>query len=210
MEKQMIAAFKNYKWIFAAIISAFCGVVLFVSIARSGFIDNIPDIGEMGSIPDNVSTSLLTVDPLTSTIFVGEVTTVNVVIQDVSNLYGVQIRFSFAPNLLQVIDADPVKDDVQITPGSCPSPDFIVQHTVSNTLGTVAYSATSLNPTPPCSGSGVVASIQFQALTDGDSDIHFTEWILADSDGEPIPAAALDGTIRVSSPNKVFIPIVLK
>jgi hypothetical protein len=197
----MKAAFKNFKWIIISMIGAFVGIVFFVSTAQSG---------SFNKIPNNGTTSLITTNPLNSTIDVGDFITIDVVIQDVVNLFGIQTSISFDPGVVQVVDADPIKDGVQIIPGSCPRPDFIVHNAVSNTLGTVEFAATSLNPTMPCSGNGVIASIQFQAVVDGESDFHFMDWILADPDGTEIPAISQDGFITVDSTNKVFIPIVLK
>ena len=156
------------------------------------------------------SSPLLSFEPQNLTIGLGEEIIVDVEIEDVNNLFGVQMEISFNPNYLQIIDTDTSSPGIQIIPGTCPAPDFILQNSASNTLGNVEYSATSLSPTSPCYGNGLVASIKFEAIAEGKSDINFTSWILADPDGLSIATLTQNGSITVKNQRMIFLPLVIK
>jgi uncharacterized repeat protein (TIGR01451 family) len=139
----------------------------------------------------------LRVEPELSEVPVGGTATVDLVIDDVADLFGASLEITFNPASVQVLDDDPTTPGVQITPGSCPSPDFIVQNSADNALGTVNYDLTSLSPSPPCNGTGVLASISFTGVITGTSPVHFSEWLLSDTNGGPIPAVVQDGFLEV-------------
>jgi hypothetical protein len=108
---------------------------------------------------------------------------------DVTNLFGIELELTFDPSIVEVVGA-------QLTPGSCPIPDFVVVNEAS--AGTIRYAATSLSPSPPCSPGGVVASITFEGLAAGTSPVSFTSWLLADPDGIPIGVESVtDGEVVV-------------
>jgi len=149
----------------------------------------------------------LTIDPVASTLFEGETVTVNLVANDMADLYGVALELTFDPSIVEVVDDDPGTPGVQITPGTCPWPDFVVQNTADNTAGTINYDAASLSPSPPCNGAGVVASITFRALAIGTSPVHYNTWLMSDTDGEVIPVTAIDGSIEVIPPSDAELSI---
>lgn len=136
-------------------------------------------------------------DPLASEVQVGETINVDIVIEDVADLYGVDVRLSFDPALLEVQDADPATAGVQIQKGTFPAPDFVVRNEADNGAGTVWYAASQQNPTAPISGSGIAASITFKGLTMGASSVAFTYQKIVKRDGERIPAGTQDGQIVV-------------
>jgi hypothetical protein len=179
-----------------AVLVAVIGVISFFSAARSAAItDSAEGLHDPGSESIPIVTATLTVDPLTSTLTVGEAITVDVVLSDVTGLYGIQLDLSFDPAVVNVVGET-------ITPGDCPQPDFVVANSAENVTGTISYAATQLFPTAPCDG-GIVAKIAFQAVAEGQSDIHFSDWLLSNSDGEPLPAEAQDGSISVLIPKAV-------
>jgi M6 family metalloprotease-like protein/uncharacterized repeat protein (TIGR01451 family) len=139
----------------------------------------------------------LRVEPGLSEVPLGGAATVDLVIDDVADLFGASLEITFDPSIVQVVDDDPGTPGVQITPGSCPSPDFIVQNSADNALGTVNYDVTSLSPTPPCDGTGLLASISFTGAITGTSPVHFNEWLLSDTNGQSIQTVAQDGTLEV-------------
>lgn len=179
-----------------AILLAVLAVFFVFTAARSAANTTIADeLQNPGNLIIPVLTGTLTVDPLTSTINVGEAITVDIVLSDVTDLYGIQLGLSFDPAVVNVVGES-------VTPGDCPQPDFVVENFAENVTGTINYAAIQLNPTPPCDG-GVVAKIAFQGVAEGQSDIHFVEWLLSDTDGQPLPADAYDGGISVIIPKAV-------
>jgi hypothetical protein len=99
----------------------------------------------------------------------GQPVTVDVIAEDVSNLYGAEIHLSFDPTMVRLEDADPQQDGVQITPGSLLAPDqgFVVANTSDNAAGTAVFAITLVNPAPPVDGGGVVARLTFVPLQPG-------------------------------------------
>jgi LysM repeat protein len=128
---------------------------------------------------------------------VGRVAGVQVRLENVNNLYGIQVHLSFDASLVQVQDDDPGRDGVQISPGDVPQPDFMVQNRADNTGGLVDYALVQLAPRPPASGSGVVATIHFRGLRAGTSAIRFTAVKLASPEGDEIAVTLQEGNIVV-------------
>jgi hypothetical protein len=155
--------------------------------------------GVLNTTDDQVT--LLWIDPPFSTIPISGTGTVDIAITDVNDLYGIQLELSFDPAVVEVVDADPGTAGVQITPGSCPVPDFVVLNDVDNATGTISFGATSLNPSPPCNGSGIVASIEFHGLVETpNTPVQLVDWLLSDTDGFPIPASTQDGALEIVTP----------
>ena len=55
-------------------------------------------------------------DPLVAVVPVGGQVVVNLYVENVQNLYGADIRISFDPAILEVVDADPSVAGVQVQP----------------------------------------------------------------------------------------------
>ena len=52
---------------------------------------------------------------------------VEVRVNDVIDLYGVDVKVAFDPDVLEVVDANPAKPGIQVQDGGFLSPDFVVQ-----------------------------------------------------------------------------------
>ncbi len=128
----------------------------------------------------------------------GAETLVEVTLDGVSGLYGLDIRLEFDPTLLEVIDADGGKDGVQVSPGQIPSPDFTVRNEADNAAGGVWYAATQLNPREPASGSGVVCAFRVRGLSSGSGEVRVVEAKLVDREGQDLPVEALGSQVTVS------------
>ena len=119
--------------------------------------------------PATISLDPASVDALA----VGETFTVNVMIADVSDLYGWQINVTFNPNVLSVdsVVEGPFLESVNETMG--------LQRSIDNSIG---YLLASCSFKPPyeaipagASGSGQLASITFSVKASGGSDLRFDE-----------------------------------
>jgi LysM repeat protein len=126
-------------------------------------------------------------------------------VENVTNLYGVQINLSFDPALLQVVDADPVMAGVQVELGPFLNPDHIAVNEVNPSTGFIDFAYSSMAPTP-VSGSGVVATITFQGVAPGTSSLTFNQILLADIDGNPIPITQENGQVTVGGAAPTPIP----
>ena len=142
--------------------------------------------------------TMVLVQPSASEVDADDTVPVEVRIEDVVDLYGVDVRLSFDPMLLEVQDADGnPANGVQIQGGGFPAPNFVVKNEADNSAGTVWYAVSQMNPTEPVSGSGVVVSVTFKGLTDGVSSVAFTYQKIVEKDGDPISATTQDGQITV-------------
>ncbi len=143
---------------------------------------------------------------------VGQVATVNVVVENIQDFYGAQVYLHFDPAVVQVVDANLTQPGIQVTSGSFLHPDFVQENQADNALGTIDYVITQLNPTLPVSGSGTLFSVQFRAMTIGQQTLitqrAFPPTVLAVVVGPqvtaPTPYQWQDGTITVAP----FVPYI--
>ena len=161
-------------------------------------------------------------DPLQSNVTVGQTFVVNMYLQDVVNLYAVDIHLGFDPSILEVQDANPSIPGVQIQPlDSLLVPGFVIKQKACNAPdpndsdckdgGLAWYAAAQLNPSPPATGSGPLAAITFKAVKAGVSPLAISYQQLSDSTGATIPSTHLDGTVDVADvtmPYKVYLPAI--
>jgi hypothetical protein len=132
---------------------------------------------------------VVAVYPAAGTYGVGTLIDVEVWVEDVVDLYGVDIRLAFDPTKLQVLDANPGSPGVQVQPrADIISPDFILRREADNDAGTVWYAVTQISPSPPASGSGALFSFTFETIDEGLTEVDVTNYELANPNGLIIPA----------------------
>jgi hypothetical protein len=159
--------------------------------------------------------TVLHVEPVEQQVAVGQEVSVDLYITDVVGLYGADVRLTFDPLLLAVVDANPALPDVQVTLGPLltSSDYFAVRNGADNGAGTIWVALAQMNPSPAVTGSGVFLSIKFQALAEGASIVHVSSIQLADRNGSRIPAATQDGAITVTSElilqHNIWLPVIV-
>lgn len=122
------------------------------------------------------------------TIGPGAPVTIHVLLQNATNVYGIDVRASFDPALVEVVDADSTREGVQLQPGEIPQPDFVVGQDVDPQTGAVRYVVTQLNPTPPASGSGILFTLTVQGRGQaGSGEFRIESVEMANRDGELLP-----------------------
>ena len=138
-------------------------------------------------------------DPLSLEIGAGDTGTVGILVENVTDLYGFEFELTFDPAILEVVDADPDEEGVQIEAGDFLSPDWTLENTVDNDNGTIAYALCQMNPSPPQSGDGILATITWRGKAVGTSPIQLAHVLLAATRGVEIPASTEDGQVAVTS-----------
>jgi hypothetical protein len=130
---------------------------------------------------------------------VGADVTIAINLENITNMYGLEIKLSFNPALLEVQDDKPGTVGMQIQPGEFPNPEsyFVAQNAADNAAGTIAYAASLLSPSPAASGSGVVARIRFKALAAGTSTVSITQLAIVASDNCCLIPTTTDGSVAV-------------
>ncbi|MGQ9501561.1 MAG: cohesin domain-containing protein [Anaerolineae bacterium] len=92
-------------------------------------------------------------------------------VDDVHDLYAVDMVIRFDATRLQVADADAQTSGLQIKPGEAPRPDFVAVNSVDSARGIIRYVATQLGEDVAFSGSGTIATIYWETSITADADI---------------------------------------
>ena len=142
------------------------------------------------------------IDPASSEVTVDGAADVEIVITDVTDLYAASVDLSFDAAVLEVVDADPGRSGVQIFTGTFPGPSEgpsdVTINTADNTAGTIEYDVTLLEPAPPVSGSGTLATVRFRGKAIGTSPVAFESAALWDSLNEGIITTSESGEVQVA------------
>ncbi|MFZ5809010.1 MAG: cohesin domain-containing protein [Chloroflexota bacterium] len=159
------------------------------------------------TLAGQTSATTVSVNPASATLSGCETIAVEIWVNDVIGLYGADVKITFDPAVLEVQDDDPIRTGVQVQVGDFLSPDFVLFNTADNLNGTIRYTSTQLNPTPPASGSGKLIIIHFRAKTSGSSSIHFNLIELANREGGGISATGVDGLVTANAPASPILTI---
>lgn len=131
----------------------------------------------------------------------GQVETVHIILENAHDVYGIDVRASFDPAVVEVVDADPARDGIQLIPGTFVQPDFLVRNVADNQAGTLMYVTTQVNPTPPANGTGVVFSVQFRGKVLGkQSELKIDSVAIADRRGVKLSVQPQSGVLAVVQP----------
>lgn len=134
----------------------------------------------------------------------GEVIEVPVEIRNVEELYAIDIEIQFDPTILQVVDADPDTDGIQIAIGTFLDAGLVLYNTVDNNNGTINLVMTQVNPSEGKTGSGVVLVIYIRGINVGTSQLAVTFLELARRTGDAIPVELQSASIEVVDN---FVPV---
>jgi hypothetical protein len=152
-------------------------------------------------------------EPAWITVAVGLAVNVDLYVQDVGDLYGADLRLSFDPAAVQVVDADQNAAGVQIQLLSgFLKPDFVVRKVADNISGTIWYAATQVNPTLPVTGSGSLARVTLLPQATGTYSMPFTYQELVRRTGAQIPATPQECwmTFTEDPVKRVYLPLILR
>jgi hypothetical protein len=144
------------------------------------------------------SDPVVSIDPPSAEIDVGDTVAVDVYLEDVTDLAYVEMYVIFDPDLLEVVDADSETSGVQVEIGPLLGSDVVVLYNeVDQSAGEIVFAQEVATDT--VSGSGVLATITFQGNAAGTSDISVNEagLYLEDGASASIETDIEDGSITV-------------
>jgi len=143
--------------------------------------------------------TIVLVNPPSQSVNVNATTTVEIKVDTITNLYGVDVRLTFDAAKLEAQDADATLAGVQVERGSFlnPAQGFMAQNVADNTTGQVQYAFVLLTPAPAVSGTGVLAKITFKAKAAGNALITLNSVTLSNDQAMPITATLMSGSITV-------------
>ena len=115
---------------------------------------------------------------------------VDVMADNVTDLYGAEFRLNYDPAVVAVQDFKPEQDGIQIEAGSLlpANKGFVVANQVDESTGTITFAITLLNPAPAVTGSGPLARVSFNVLQDIPSTINVEHAKLVALDLQTIPS----------------------
>jgi len=143
----------------------------------------------------------VSVQPAETHLTCGESAEVKIEISEVENLFGVDLKVSYDPAVVEVVDANATTPGKQIQQGDLPDVSggqgLIQVNTVDEGNGTASYAAVRLNPAPAQSGTGTIAAINFKGKAAGTTAVTLASVILADRNARAISAELVNGKIIV-------------
>ncbi len=151
--------------------------------------------------------TIVSVNPLTSNVQPGDSFSVDIWVENVTDLYGFDVTLLFNPAHLQVDSLD-LGDFLSSGLGG---------EDLDNTTGIINYYNTQMSPSVPKSGSGTLFTVNFTALTTEvttsiDIDDSLTELVEYDT-YQLIPFTAQDGSVVIgagSSKILLYLPLIVK
>lgn len=116
--------------------------------------------------------------------------TVDIIAENVTNMYGAEVQLTYDPAVVSVQDSNPNQEGIQIEAGNLLPADkgFVVANRVNEAEGTIIFALTLLNPAPPANGTGPLARVTFNVLTPGPSTINIEKAKLVSIDLQTIPS----------------------
>jgi hypothetical protein len=180
-----------------------------------------PELDRAGTLTSqeraDVTTQVVVSPSQASLAGVGETVEMEITVQDVTDLYAAQVQLTFDPSVVQVQDADPRPSSpgVQIRPGVFldPANQYVLVNEADNATGEIDFAVTQLYPAVAQSGSGVLATVIFEAVDPGTSPVQLVGVRLLDDtpqDPQEIPAGAQHGEIVVEGGPKLYLPVILR
>ncbi|MGF3522079.1 MAG: cohesin domain-containing protein [Candidatus Bathyarchaeia archaeon] len=136
------------------------------------------------------ASTVVQVEPAHVTAAMDETFTVKIVINNVENLYGVDVILSWNNTILQVISANHTLGVESHQNGvlheAADAPIYVAEDNADQQIGSYHLLATSQNPAPPFSGSGTIATVTFKVIHVGHSELKLqTELADFPAEGEP-------------------------
>ncbi len=101
------------------------------------------------------SETVVRIMPADAEVGMGETIQVAVEIVNVNELYAADVTVIFDPDVLEVIDADPELEDIQVGFGTFLDPGYVIRNDIDNSTGTFRFAMTQLHPSESKSGTGI-------------------------------------------------------
>ena len=153
-------------------------------------------------------TPIVFVDPATITDLPPSQTfTIEVKIANVTGLYGVDIRFSWDPTILEYVSHTPKIPVEDYSDGILHKPGILIKDDVDETAGTYQIAYASMDPAPSFNGTGIAFNMTFHVLGIGSCLLEIYSSSLSDKNGNPIPHDVQNGYFDNYVPSEARISV---
>jgi hypothetical protein len=131
--------------------------------------------------------------------------TINVIIANVTNFYGIDLQFAWNPTILEYVSHTkkiPVEDHPD---GVLHSPGIPIKDEVNATAGTYWVAYASMTPAPAFDGTGIAFNMTFHVINIGTCLLEIYTSSLSDLDGNPIQHEIQNGYFSNYVPSEAAI-----
>lgn len=150
------------------------------------------------ALAQQLATATVRILPETLPVLINGTAEFAVEVEDATSLYAFDVTVSFDPELVEVVDADPDLDGIQVALGTFVDPGFVLINNADNEQGVLRFAMTQLNPSPPRDGTGVLIVITLRGnQAGGPADLVLERVQLATNTGIEIPVTLEDGELEV-------------
>lgn len=183
----------------AAVVGVFCLVVVVAGVAVFFFGANVlvsppplaitptpPPLALRPTGAPHIPQATVLLKPERTTIEPGESIQVTIAVEDVTNLYGIEVHLTYSGGLAVE----------NLTEGACAA-EYIAQSGVGD--GRIDFAATRLPPAEPVTGDCQVASFSLTGVESGTYTLAFDAVLISTHEGEAIPVTAVDQEITVQA-----------
>ena len=125
----------------------------------------------LDSLAKATSETVVKVEPQTSFAQIGETFDVNITVNNVQNLYGVELTFYWNASILELIAADAQLGVDEHPAGVLHNPISIYKNESSQKQGKLIIAGSSVSPAPSFNGSGIIAKITFKVTHVGSCEL---------------------------------------
>ncbi|HWB95568.1 MAG TPA: cohesin domain-containing protein [Bryobacteraceae bacterium] len=146
----------------------------------------------------------ISVSPASSDVMVGQAFTVDIDIDDISDLFAYQFTLTFDPAVLAADSI--VEGDLFAGTGNS----FFLPGTIDNSAGSIAFTADTLLSGPGVDGPGTLAIATFTAIGTGTSSFDFpdSDLFLVDSSLNQIAVTSSSGTADAATPEPATLSLL--
>lgn len=135
---------------------------------------------------------------------VSDIYTVTIQVENIEDLYGIELDLTFDPTVVEVIDTYGFLPSIQIQSGDFFIPNTQIENVVDQTSGVIRYAGMLNGEQPGMSGDGDIAYIVFRGLIAGTTPISLKHVVLSDPASQTIPHSKQGGQLVVEIPVTVL------
>jgi len=146
------------------------------------------------------ATTTVTVTPQTSTPVVGQTITISIQLNNVQNLYGIDVTLNWNPSLLS-LQPGSNQTFLGVSNGVLNAPISVVLDSAIQAIGEFHLAAVSVAPATAFSGSGTIATLKFTVTSAGKSSLTLNSTLPSYSltESEPIAHTDVSGTVDATA-----------